>query len=146
MLGKPVITATQMLESMTANRRPTRAEATDVANAILDGTDCVMLSEESAMGKYPVEAVTMLAKIAEATEPSRPGFYIREAMRAIMERKKVDSGDLISISAESVLEQMSVASVFVPTHGGATARRMARLRLPVWVAAAGPRGSRLPGP
>jgi pyruvate kinase len=135
-LGKPVITATQMLESMTNNRRPTRAEATDVANAILDGTDCVMLSEESAMGKYPVEAVAMLAKIAEATEPSRPGHYIREALRSILTGRQVDSGDLISVSVESVLERLPVASIFVPTHAGGTARRMARLRLPVWVTAA----------
>ncbi len=81
--AKPVITATQMLESMTGNRRPTRAEATDVANAILDGTDCVMLSEESAMGKYPVDAVAMLAKIAQAVEPNLPGRYVRETLESI---------------------------------------------------------------
>ena len=136
MLGKPVITATQMLESMTNNRRPTRAEATDVANAILDGTDCVMLSEESAMGTFPVEAVRMLARIAEETEPFRAGFHVREAVKAVAAGKRAESGDLISIAVENVLERMSVASVFVPTHGGGTARRMARLRLPVWVTAA----------
>src|SRR5512139_3502874 len=81
MRAKPVITATQMLESMTENRRPTRAESTDVANAILDGTDCVMLSGESAVGKYPVEAVAMLAKIAEGVEPHRVGHPVKDALK-----------------------------------------------------------------
>ena len=76
--GKPVITATQMLESMTDNRLPTRAEATDVSNAILDGTDCVMLSGESAMGKYPVESAAMLAKIAAVIERHRPSHHLRD--------------------------------------------------------------------
>jgi pyruvate kinase len=132
--GKPVITATQMLESMTGNRRPTRAEATDVANAILDGTDCVMLSGESAMGKYPVEAVTMLTKIATAAEPHLTRGQIRETLRSI----KHDKGsltDLIALSVETTLEQISPAALFVPTHSGSTARGITRFRIPVWIAA-----------
>ena len=133
--GKPVITATQMLESMIENRRPTRAEATDVANAILDGTDCVMLSGESAMGKYPVDAVAMLAKIATAVEPFRPGYRVREALRAVAQGSTVTPGDLLAMTIESALERMSPAAVIVPTRTGTTARRFARQRLPVWVTA-----------
>jgi pyruvate kinase len=131
--GKPVITATQMLESMTGNRRPTRAEATDVANAVLDGTDCVMLSEESAMGKYPVEAVAMLAKIAAATEPQRRSHGIKEALCEQRSPDVVNIKDLIALSVEAALERISPAAVFVPTHSGATARSIARFRLPVWI-------------
>ncbi len=111
MLGKPVITATQMLESMTDNRRPTRAEATDVANAILDGTDCVMLSEESAMGKYPVDAVAMLAKIAESIEPHRPAYYVRETLKAVGREGKISLTDLIALSVETTLERISGSPV-----------------------------------
>ena len=135
LLGKPVITATQMLESMTGNRRPTRAEATDVANAILDGTDCVMLSGESAMGKYPVEAVTMLAKIAAAIEPHRPSHPAREVLKTYGRDANNGLTDLIALSVETTLEHVSPAAVMVPTRSGATARSIARFRLPVWITA-----------
>ena len=133
--GKPVITATQMLESMTGNRRPTRAEATDVANAILDGTDCVMLSEESAMGKYPVEAVAVLARIAAATESHRPACRIRENVLEQSPGNNISLRDLISLTVETVFEHSTPAAMFVPTRSGATARSIARFRLPVWIAA-----------
>jgi pyruvate kinase len=135
LLGKPVITATQMLESMTDNRRPTRAEATDVANAILDGTDCVMLSGESAMGKYPVESAAMLAKIAAAIEPYRPAHYIRETLRGVGRGDRIRLTDLIALSVETTLERISPAAVFVPTHSGSTARSISRFRPPVWITA-----------
>jgi pyruvate kinase len=133
--GKPVITATQMLESMTENARPTRAEATDAANAVLDGTDCVMLSGESATGKYPVEAARTLAAIAEAAEPHRTGQFLREAIRSLIDSGSADPRDLVAMAIEHVLSRMSVAGVVVPARSGATARRLARLRLPVWITA-----------
>jgi len=135
LLGKPVITATQMLESMTTNRLPTRAESTDVANAILDGTDCVMLSEESAMGSYPVEATAMLAKIAAATEPHRPGYRVREELKQCGQDCNVRLTDLLALSVETAVETVSPAAVMVPSLTGASARSIARFRLPVWIAA-----------
>jgi len=133
--AKPVITATQMLESMTGNRRPTRAEATDVANAVLDGTDCLMLSGESAMGSYPVDSAAMLARIAAAIEPYRTMVSVSELFRGIDLKGKVPPAKLIDLSVENVLQYAAPAAVFVPTHGGDTARSIARLRLPIWIVA-----------
>jgi pyruvate kinase len=135
LMGKPVITATQMLESMTTNRRPTRAEATDVANAILDGTDCVMLSGESAMGRYPVESVKMLSRIAAAIEPYRTSMPIREALRFSREEDEINLKDLIAMSVETALNRVTPPTVIVPTRSGATARSITRFRLPVWITA-----------
>jgi pyruvate kinase len=132
--GKPVITATQMLESMTTHRRPTRAEATDVANAILDGTDCVMLSGESAMGRYPVESVAMLAKIASTIEPHQPSLRVREALRQEHQEGPVSLTDLIASSVAATTERAMPALVIVPTRSGVTARSISRYRLPVWIA------------
>jgi pyruvate kinase len=134
-LGKPVITATQMLESMTANRRPTRAEATDVANAVLDGSDAVMLSGESAVGLFPVDAAEMLATIAANIEPLRTVFPVREAMSARDSDEEASLPDLIARSVVATSQRITPAAVIVPTHSGGTARRITRFRLPVWITA-----------
>ncbi|HTZ17792.1 MAG TPA: pyruvate kinase [Dissulfurispiraceae bacterium] len=133
--GKPVITATQMLESMTSNPRPTRAESTDVANAILDGTDCVMLSAESAMGMYPIAAVDMLARIAAVVEKARPAHAVRDEIRIAGCGPSPKLSDLIALGVESTLKCISPAAIFVPTHDGGSARSIARFRLPVWIVA-----------
>src|SRR6516164_3240161 len=133
--GKPVITATQMLESMVATRLPTRAEATDVANAILDGTDAVMLSGESAIGKYPEEAVAMLAKIAAYTESQRPPVRLAELRERLRHGPPNTTADAITSIVETALNIVRCAAVFVPTRTGTTARMISRLNPSPWIVA-----------
>src|SRR5207237_2143152 len=135
LVGKPVITATQMLESMVANRLPTRAEATDVANAILDGTDCVMLSGESAMGKFPEEAVTMLAKIAAFTETHRPRRSLAAQREFVQQQPVMTGGDRMASVVEHALDTVPCDLLLVPTRGGTVARVMSRFKPPVWIIA-----------
>lgn len=123
--AKPVITATQMLESMTTYRLPTRAEVTDVSNAILDGTDCVMLSGESAMGAYPVESVAMLARIAATVEPTRRRTNVQELYAG----RDVRPQHLIALSIDACLKYLNPAAIFVPSITGTTVRRLASMHL-----------------
>jgi len=136
--AKPVITATQMLESMTTYRLPTRAEATDVSNAILDGTDALMLSGESAIGAFPIEAVAMLARIAATVEAARKKLTVKEMFAGVDLTGKVLPLHLISVSVEASLEYLKPAAVFVSTTSGLSARRLASFRFPVWTVALSP--------
>ena len=141
--GKPVITATQMLESMISSRLPTRAEATDVANSILDGTDCVMLSGESAMGKFPEEAVTMLAKIAAFTETHRVRAALAARREALQKKSSASPSDRMATVIEHALDNVPCDAVLVPTRGGSNARVISRCKPLVWViATARRRGNR----
>jgi pyruvate kinase len=121
--GKPVITATQMLESMIHSPEPTRAEASDVANAILDGTSAVMLSGETAMGEYPLEAVRIMDRIALAVEPSLD--YRHEIPEA---HEQPTIGQAMSNAACDIAEALSASAIVVPTFSGSTASAVARLR------------------
>ncbi|MBU6428858.1 MAG: pyruvate kinase [Cyanobacteria bacterium REEB65] len=122
--GKPVITATQMLDSMIHNPRPTRAEASDVANAILDGTDAVMLSNETAAGQYPVEAVEMMTRIVLQTErsiqpverPELQAHYVRPVQ------------DAIAHAATAMAPELGAAAIITATHSGSSARMVSKYR------------------
>ena len=133
--GQPVITATQMLESMVSSRLPTRAEATDVANAILDGTDCVMLSGESAIGNFPEEAVTMLAKIAAFTETHRPQRSLAAQREFVQQPAVTSRGDRMASVVEHALGTVPCDLLLVPTRGGTVARAISRFKPPVWIIA-----------
>ena len=134
LVGKPVIIATQMLESMVENRRPTRAEVADVSNAILDGTDCIMLSEESASGTYPLEAVAVMTRIARITEVHLSAQPVSEALTAAETGGEIRIEDLISMSVHATVKHLTPVAVITPTETGTTARRVTRFRLPVWIA------------
>ena len=125
--GKPVITATQMLESMVNHPRPTRAEASDVANAILDGTDAVMLSAETAVGKYPVDAVRAMDRIIREME--RHPLRLREERRR--ETEAVHTEDAIAWGTYAVARMLKTPLIVTLTKGGFTARKVAALRPPV---------------
>ncbi|WP_457628026.1 pyruvate kinase [Oceanithermus sp.] len=123
--GKPVVTATQMLESMIHQPNPTRAEASDVANAIFDGTDAVMLSAETAVGAYPVESVAMMARVARAVEAS-PEY--QNAQRILRPEPEHNTQDAIALAATNVAESLPAKVVVVFTASGSSLWRVARYR------------------
>ncbi|MBM4273576.1 MAG: pyruvate kinase [Deltaproteobacteria bacterium] len=123
--GKPVITATQMLLSMVDHPRPSRAEATDVANAILDGTDAVMLSEETATGHYPVEAVKFLDRVSRVTEEH---FPYAEWLRRRTPATRQDISEAISYAACEMALELDAGAILTSTHHGGTARLISRFR------------------
>ncbi|WP_294705289.1 pyruvate kinase PykF [uncultured Fusobacterium sp.] len=118
-VGKVVITATQMLDSMIKNPRPTRAEVNDVANAILDGTDCVMLSGESAKGKYPVEAVNVMAKVAAKMDPL-------VNVKRVMDKDDITITSAVARGTADVSEELGAKVIVVATQSGRAARDMRR--------------------
>ena len=124
--GRPVITATHMLESMVSNPRPTRAEASDVANAVFDGSDCIMLSAETASGEYPVEAVQTMATIAEECERM---YGYEEFLENMISHSDRSMSDAIGISvAESCLTMHNVSAILAFTETGGTAKRLSKYK------------------
>jgi len=133
--GKPVITATQMLDSMMRNPRPTRAEASDVANAILDGSDAVMLSGETASGKYPVEAVKTMARIAQHTESS---LDWTELMKKRAARVGSTTTEAVSYATCTTALSLGAAAIITATKSGSTARMVSKYRPQAPIVAATP--------
>jgi pyruvate kinase len=135
-LARPSITATQMLDSMVNSSRPTRAEVADVANAILDGTDAVMLSQETAIGSYPVEAVEMMASVAERTEHSLP---YRRWNEERVRRDARDPAYTVAYSACAAARELHLAALVVPTLSGRSARLLSahRPQVPIYALSPG---------
>ena len=125
--GKPVITATQMLDSMINNPRPTRAESSDVANAVLDGTDAVMLSGETAAGNYPMEAVNVMDRICRSIEEKRPQIYNSLGYRK-PEWKEKQVIESLAFSCVTIADNVEAKAISTITHSGSTARRIAKFR------------------
>jgi pyruvate kinase len=133
--SRPVITATQMLESMIANRRPTRAEVTDVANAIIDGTDCVMLSGETSIGQFPADAVAAMATIARYTEQHVGSTSLAPNLEALRVAGKLPHDDEIALSVYRAAEALAPDVILGVTTSGASVRRLARFDLAIWIVA-----------
>jgi pyruvate kinase len=134
-LARPSITATQMLDSMVVSSRPTRAEVADVANAILDGTDAVMLSQESAVGQHPIEAIRMMASIAERTEMTAP---YREWNEKRVRRDRRDPAYTIAYTACRAASELGLAALVCPTLSGRSARLVSAHRPTVPIYALSP--------
>lgn len=137
--GCPVITATQMLGSMSQHIRPTRAEVTDVANAILDGTDAVMLSEETAIGDFPVETVEMMARIANANEYMYYKGALSDEIRKQTRNKTVDGDltitDAISLNVVGAARSLKARCIMTQISGGNTTRNISRFKPDCWITA-----------
>jgi pyruvate kinase len=135
-MARPVITATQMLDSMVTSSRPTRAEVADVANAILDGTDAVMLSQETAVGQYPVQAIEMMASIAERAEETAP---YREWNEHRVRRDKRDPAYTIAFMACRAAEELGLAALVCPTLSGRSVRLISahRPNVPIYALSPG---------